>query len=76
MSDGVIERGIPISPAQRESIEKLYPEILLLEVGDSFVASKPRLSFHISVALFGINHGQRHEVRKLDGDDYRVWRTA
>jgi hypothetical protein len=76
MSDSVIERGLPIPESKRKTIEMEYPEILLLEVGDSFVAKEPCGGFHISVALFGINNKQMHEVCKVDGEDsYRVWRV-
>jgi hypothetical protein len=75
MSDSTIERGIPIPPRDKEPIEKKYPELMILEVGDCFLARNTPLTFHLEVAMFGIKRDQRHEVRKESGDDYRVWRT-
>jgi hypothetical protein len=75
MADSAIERGVPIPLPQREPIERKYPELLVLEIGDSFVAKKAPFGFHIGIALFGIEHDQRHEVRQVVGDEYRVWRT-
>lgn len=76
MSDSAIERGVPIPSPQHEPIERKYPELLALEIGDSFVVGKAPLGFHVEIALFGIKHDQRHEVRQVVGDEYRVWRTC
>ena len=78
MSDSEIERGIPIPSEQRWKIEDRFPEIMALEVGDSFLIPKDKSFFpiHISVALYGIKNSMRHEVRKINDGDYRVWRTA
>jgi hypothetical protein len=75
MSDSIIERGVPIPSQPRQAIEQKYPELLALEVGDSFVIRKAPLGTHMGIALFGIKCDQRHELRQLAGDDYRVWRT-
>lgn len=73
----IIEHGIPIPPYEKEPIEQRYPELLVLDVGDSFVIENAPLSTHVSVAVFSIKSGQRHELRKVEGksDDYRVWRV-
>jgi len=76
VSDTTIERGLPIPPSRRESIEVRYPEMLVLEVGDSFLAKHAPLGLHIGIAMWGIKHNQRHEVRQVQGDDYRIWRLA
>jgi len=75
MADSTIERGVPIPPRQHEPIEHRYPELWALRVGDSFVATKAPLGLHVGIAMFGIKHSQKHEVRKMEGGDYRVWRT-
>ena len=76
MSDSVIESGIPIPPPQKNGLSDRYPEILCLEIGDSFLAKNAPLGLRIGIALFGIERDQRHAVRKIEGDDYRVWRIA
>lgn len=74
---GKIEKGIPIPEDKTREAEDLYPEILLLSIGDSFVVPKEKaaMPFHVTIMLFGIKNNQRHEVRKLDNGDFRVWRT-
>jgi hypothetical protein len=75
MIESSIERGLPIPLRPRQAIEQQHPELLALEVGDSFLIRKAPLGIHIAVAMFGIKNDQRHEVRQVEGDDYRVWRT-
>jgi uncharacterized protein (DUF2249 family) len=72
-----VERGIPIPPSGKVSIEQTFSELLALEKGDSFVIPKDKSMFplHVSIAIFGIKNQQRHEVRELENGDFRVWRT-
>ena len=78
MSDGTIERGIPIPADKRKSFEEIYPEICLLEIGDYFVVKDAPFGMHMGVAVFGLKNNRHHEVRKIDEtkDDFMVWRTA
>lgn len=75
MSDSVIEKGVPIPTKGIRKPEDKYPELLVLNVGDSFVVHNAPIGTHVLVALFGIENDQRHEVRKISGDDFRIWRT-
>ena len=77
MSDSIIEKSIPIPPKSRQLIQERFPELLCLEVGNSFMIPKDQARFplHISIAMFGIKNDQRHEVRELDNGDFRVWRV-
>jgi hypothetical protein len=77
MSDSIIEHGIPIPPSQRKSIDQKFPEIVLLQIGDSFVIPEKDSVFpiHIEVCLFGLKHDARYEVREVENGDVRVWRV-
>ena len=77
MGKSSIESGIPIPPDKGidEGLELLLPELNLLKVGDSFVISRAKFPLHVVIAMWGIRNNRRHEVRQIEGGDYRVWRT-
>ena len=68
-----IERGIPIPPNEKVPLDREFPELLVLEVGDSFVIPEKRFPGEVAIAMWGIKHGQRHEMREVEGG-FRVWR--
>jgi hypothetical protein len=69
-----IEHGIPIPPEKAVPLEVTFPELLVLEVGDSFVIPNRKFPTYTEFALWGAKHGQHHEIRQIEGD-FRVWRT-
>jgi hypothetical protein len=41
----------------------------------SFVILDKEFPMHVVIGEWGSNNNRRHEVRKLDNGDYRVWRV-
>lgn len=75
MRDITIENGIPIPKKTEIALEDKFPEFLALKISDSFVIPNERFPLYLVIADWGCQHNQRHEVRKLDNGDYRVWRV-
>jgi hypothetical protein len=72
-----IEHGIPIPKEKKvgEGLEIIFPELIALQPSDSFVIPEAKFPTYIEIAMWGIDHGHEHEVRRLDNGDYRVWRV-
>jgi hypothetical protein len=75
MIENKIEHGIPIPPIKITPLEERFPQFLSLEINDSFVILDKEFPMHFVIGEWGRNNNRRHEVRKLDNGDYRVWRV-
>lgn len=71
----MIEHGIPIPEIKAGTFVEVYPEILELDVDDSFLIPDAPFGLHLAVVLFGIERNQRHVVRRVEGETYRAWRV-
>lgn len=75
----MIEKNIPIPKDPKGTkIEEIFPELLQMQVGDSFVIANKdfRFGMFMAIALFGLENHQRHENRTMDNGDVRLWRVA
>ena len=71
MSEYIIEKNIPITPSKRGVSSPFTIAIRSLQVGDSFVCPKKRIT---SVGVVSKVAGVKCTTRTINKDSIRVWR--
>ena len=69
-----IEKGIPLPT--RGAVRRKYPWAEM-EVGDSFAAKFSSAgSAYATAKTGGLRNNMKFTARRIEGDEYRIWRIA